>query len=121
MLFPAGSSLPSTKDAAADEEVSADVAEGEAEEAGAGVPLAEDWRPSSVAISFVTDRDTVLCDFSAGVYQPVTEDGPRVGNACPSRVPGSSCRRIGLRTSSARVRCRWSSDRGGGGTVTPTS
>ncbi|MGW6783112.1 helicase-related protein [Streptomyces sp. NPDC054987] len=56
--------------------MSADVVEGEIEEAGAGVPLAEDWRPSSVAISFVTDRDTVLCDFSAGTYRPVTEDGP---------------------------------------------
>ncbi|MFG3191404.1 helicase-related protein [Streptomyces omiyaensis] len=86
MLFPAGSSMPSGGDAAGDEELSADVAEGEVEEAGAGVPLAEDWRPSSVAISFVTDRDTVLCDFSAGTYQPVTADGPprwrRVPFAC---------------------------------------
>ncbi|MEU8540664.1 helicase-related protein [Streptomyces sp. NPDC048717] len=76
MLFPAGASPFSTGDAAVDEEVWADVAEGEVEETGAGVPLAEDWRPSSAAISFVTDRDSVLCDFSAGTYQPVAEDGP---------------------------------------------
>ncbi|WP_030760100.1 MULTISPECIES: helicase-related protein [unclassified Streptomyces] len=86
MLFAAGSALPAPGEGTGDEEVSADVAEGEVEEAGAGVPLAEDWRPSSVAISFVTDRDTVLCDFSAGTYRPVTEDGPprwqRVPFAC---------------------------------------
>ncbi|MFD3937116.1 helicase-related protein [Streptomyces sp. NPDC058611] len=76
MLFPAGSSSPGTGEGDGGAEVAADVIEGDVEESDAGVPLAEDWRPSSVAISFVTDRDTVSCDFSGGTYQPVTGDGP---------------------------------------------
>ena len=57
--------------------VEADVASaGEVEEQGAGVPLAEDWRPSSVAISFVTDRPSVRCDFHGATYEPVGDDGP---------------------------------------------
>ncbi|WP_326662794.1 helicase-related protein [Streptomyces sp. NBC_00385] len=76
MLFPAGSSAPGAEMGDDGTAVASDVTEGEVEESGAGVPLAEDWRPSSVAISFVTDRDTVSCDFSGGTYQPVTGDGP---------------------------------------------
>ncbi|MEU4582934.1 helicase-related protein [Kitasatospora aureofaciens] len=58
------------------DDVEADVIPGDVEEGGAAVPLAEDWRPSSVAISFVTDQDTVLCDLSGGTYEPITDDGP---------------------------------------------
>ncbi|MFJ5736979.1 helicase-related protein [Streptomyces microflavus] len=76
MLFPAGSSAPAVGQVDEDAEIGGDVAEGDVEEAGAGVPLAEDWHPSSVAISFVTDRNTVSCDFSGGTYQQVTGDGP---------------------------------------------
>lgn len=76
MLFPAGSAGPGAEKDDDGTAIAGDGAEGEVEESGAGVPLAEDWRPSSVAISFVTDRDTVLCDFSGGTYQPVTGDGP---------------------------------------------
>ncbi|MGW0022604.1 helicase-related protein [Rhodococcus sp. NPDC003382] len=57
-------------------DVSADVAEGDVEEDGAGVPLAEDWRPSSVALSFVTDGPRVVVDFSCGTYTSVDTDGP---------------------------------------------
>ncbi|GAA1004415.1 helicase-related protein [Streptomyces thermogriseus] len=60
----------------ADEEISADVPDGDVEEEGTGIPLAEDWRPSSVAISFVTDGDSVGVDFSCGTYAPVEGDGP---------------------------------------------
>lgn len=52
------------------------VEEGDVEESGASVPLAEDWRPSSVAISFVTDVPSVTCHLSGGTYSPVTDDGP---------------------------------------------
>jgi hypothetical protein len=76
MLFPSGSTAPSVAPSENDPEVEADVVSGDVEEDGAGVPLAEDWRPSSVAISFVTDRATVFCDVSGGTYQPVAEDGP---------------------------------------------
>ncbi|OBH24990.1 helicase [Mycobacterium sp. E1715] len=52
------------------------VQEGDVEEAGATVPLAEDWRPSSVAISFVTDSSSVICHFSGGTYSPISDEGP---------------------------------------------
>lgn len=50
--------------------------DGEVEEPGASVPIAEDWRPSSVAISFVTDLPSVSCDLSGGTYRRVEADGP---------------------------------------------
>ncbi|MEF3007305.1 hypothetical protein V3474_29625, partial [Pseudomonas aeruginosa] len=57
--------------------VMADVEEGDVEEDDATNPLAEDWRPSSAAISFVTDSESVLCDFSAGTYALIDDDGPQ--------------------------------------------
>jgi hypothetical protein len=60
----------------ADPDPSADVPDGELEEMDASVPLAEEWRPSSVAVSFVTDGESVLGDFSGGTYAPVGGDGP---------------------------------------------
>ncbi|MGW9031633.1 helicase-related protein, partial [Streptomyces sp. NPDC055722] len=85
MLFPAGSSAPGPEDTEQEAEVKADVVSGDVEESGAGVPLAEDWRPSSVAISFVTNRPTVSCDFSGGTYQPVPGDGPPRWRRSPFR------------------------------------
>ncbi|MER5527020.1 helicase-related protein [Streptomyces sp. NPDC002677] len=77
MLFPAEVGTRETAGGEnANEEVSADVPDGDVEEDGAGVPLAEDWRPSSVAISFVTDGDSVYVDFSCGTYSLVGGDGP---------------------------------------------
>lgn len=58
------------------EDVEADVVDGDVEESGATVPLAEEWRPSSVAISFVTDAETVNVDFACGTYAKVEGDGP---------------------------------------------
>ncbi|WP_426622306.1 helicase-related protein [Microbacterium sp. As-52] len=80
MLFPAGDALAAQGSVAAgeadsDQLVMADVDEGEVEEGDASVPLAEDWRPSSAAISFVTDGETVLCDFSAATYVPIEDGG----------------------------------------------
>lgn len=79
MLFP-------SEDEAVDGHAEAVVAEeqangrlstdGEVEEPSASVPIAEDWRPSSVAISFVTDRESVLCDLTGGTYRRVGDDGP---------------------------------------------
>ncbi|GAA3739180.1 helicase-related protein [Spinactinospora alkalitolerans] len=77
MLFPSETVARGSHDGEdADEEVSADVPDGDVEEDGAGIPLAEDWRPSSVAISFVTDGDSVDVDFSCGTYAAVDGDGP---------------------------------------------
>ncbi|MCV2458389.1 helicase-related protein [Streptomyces sp. ICN988] len=77
MLFPVEAGNRGTHGGGdTDEDVSADVPDGEVEESGAGVPLAEDWRPSSVAISFVTDGDSVDVDFSCGTYAVVDGDGP---------------------------------------------
>lgn len=77
MLFPAGSKAQSAEAGQSDPGLAADVAPGEVEEADAGVPLAEDWRPSSVAISFVTTADEVACGLSGGTYATVEGDGPR--------------------------------------------
>jgi hypothetical protein len=74
MLFPV-EAAPKADDASG-HEVMADVPDGDVEEDGAGVPLAEDWRPSSVAISFVTDGDSLDVEFSCGTYSLVSEDGP---------------------------------------------
>jgi hypothetical protein len=76
MLFPFSLPEPNPEEAVPAEDVEADVASGDLEEDGANGLVLADWRPSSVAISFVTDRDIVSCDFSAGTYQPVKEDGP---------------------------------------------
>ena len=76
MLFPIASAAPAPEKSHAEAQVESDVPAGDVEEDGAGVPLAEDWRPSSVAISFVTDMPAVTCDFSGGTYQPVAGDGP---------------------------------------------
>ncbi|MFD0637877.1 helicase-related protein [Catenulispora yoronensis] len=84
MLFPAASVVPDPDDSS-NESVESDVASGEIEEDGAAPPLAEDWRPSSAAISFVTDRDLVFCDFSGGTYLPVSEDGPPRWQRSPFR------------------------------------
>ncbi|GAA1251789.1 helicase-related protein [Pseudonocardia aurantiaca] len=80
MLYPPGSGPPQpegeTSSDDAGEDLTADVSEGDVEEGDATVPLAEEWRPSSVAISFVTDSNSVLCDFAGGTYAPVEADGP---------------------------------------------
>lgn len=87
MLFPSASSARKTEDSA-ETETEADVVSGDVEEDGAGVPLAEDWRPSSVAISFVTDRTTLSCDFSGGTYRPVAGEGPPRWQRHPFRFEG---------------------------------
>lgn len=81
MLFPSEGSTPSVaiplpEPTASDEFIEADVEEGDVEEDGASEPLAEDWRPSSAAISFVTDSLAVVCDFSTATYSPLVDDGP---------------------------------------------
>jgi hypothetical protein len=49
---------------------------GEVEERGAAVPISEEWRPSSVAISFVTDHAAAVCGLSGGTYEAIDADGP---------------------------------------------
>jgi hypothetical protein len=77
MLFPVEDSVESAdgKDTN-DEDVAADVPQGDVEEDAAQVPLAEVWKPSSVAISFVTDGSSVDVDLSCGTYTFVGGDGP---------------------------------------------
>jgi hypothetical protein len=75
MLFPPETqSMP--VDSGNEGELEPDVVSGDVEEDGAGVPLAEDWRPSSVAISFVTAQVSALCDISGGTYALISDDGP---------------------------------------------
>lgn len=80
MLFPSedgrSATIPAVAELDAEKFVDADVEDGDVEEDGATPPLAEDWRPSSVALSFVTTEDSFLCDFSAANYLPVDDDGP---------------------------------------------
>lgn len=80
MLFPRGAVDRSDTDELADVDEAESDSEvgttGEVEERGASVPVSEEWRPSSVALSFVTDRPKVLCDLSGGTYEAVEGDGP---------------------------------------------
>ncbi len=76
MLFPVESTPPIEAGQGVDPGTDADVPWGDLEEDAAAPPLAEDWRPSSVAVSFVTDTAAVRCDFSAGTYRSVESDGP---------------------------------------------
>ena len=80
ILYPPEALIASEHDHAGDDdsnhELEADVADGELDDVASAVPLAEDWRPSSAAISFVTDGSSVLCDFAGGTYVPVDVDGP---------------------------------------------
>ncbi|MFE9649421.1 helicase-related protein [Streptomyces sp. NPDC006365] len=93
MLFPVEVEARGPRgDGDTDEDVSADVPDGEVEENGAGVPLAEDWRPSSVAISFVTDGDSVEVDFSCGTYAVVDGDGPPRWRRTPFSAGGIELR-----------------------------
>lgn len=62
-----------------------DVIDGDVEEGGTSVPLAEDWRPSSVAISFVTDGDSVDVDFACGTYERIETDGPHKWKRTPHK------------------------------------
>lgn len=82
MLFPRDESALDAQDEntalpSAEEFILADVEEGDVEQDGAAPPLAEDWRPSSAALSFVTDVDSFICDFSGATYAQVEDDGPR--------------------------------------------
>ncbi|WP_026152006.1 helicase-related protein [Actinopolyspora halophila] len=78
MLFPRDDGRSRTPDdkGQQSENTGSDVADGDVEEDGANVPLAEDWRPSSAAISFVTDGDSVGVDFSCATYTKIEGDGP---------------------------------------------
>ncbi|NUW43292.1 helicase-related protein [Nonomuraea rhodomycinica] len=76
MLFPAAPETDGQAQTELQDEISADVPEGDLEEDGAAVPLAEDWRPSSVAISFVTDGASVEASLSCGTYSQESVEGP---------------------------------------------
>ncbi|MFF4650559.1 helicase-related protein [Streptomyces sp. NPDC001380] len=94
MLFPAAATGPASGgDGEPGGEVDPDVPQKDVEEDGAGVPLAEDWQPSSVAISFVTDGDSVVVGLSCGTYAPVADDGPPRWRRTPFVEEGLALRR----------------------------
>ncbi|MFD0883062.1 helicase-related protein [Streptosporangium algeriense] len=76
MLFPSVSEDHDGNQTESGGELSADVPKRDVEEDGAVVPLAEDWRPSSVAISFITDGESAEARFSCGTYSQASVDGP---------------------------------------------
>ena len=94
MLFPRDVAAPVADEGAATpdiDEVDLDGAvssSGEVEEAAATVPIAEDWRPSSVAISFVTSESSVQCDLTGATYTAVEGDGPPRWRRVPFRFEG---------------------------------
>ncbi|MGW5879995.1 helicase-related protein [Nocardiopsis terrae] len=120
MLFPVEATGAEPRDGVGvREDVSADVPDGDVEEDGAGVPLAEDWRPSSVAISFVTDGEAVDVDFSCGTYAPVEDDGPPRWRRSPFVVDALVLRRgsgpvaLNVGDVPVEVGSRWRDVRGG--------
>lgn len=80
ILFPREEAAPGVADGGAaseGDEVHGEVAAtGEVEEDGASVPIAEDWRPSSVAISFISDRPAVSVRFAGATYTAIDDGGP---------------------------------------------
>lgn len=89
MLFPSSELLaPDDAPQPSDSMSDADVPEGDVDEEGASGPLAEDWRPSSVAISFITDGDAILCSLSGGTYSQVEGDGPPRWSRNPFQLDG---------------------------------
>jgi hypothetical protein len=86
MLFPREAPAQVPDEDAGQAVVGADVPTSDLEEDGASVPLAEDWRPSSVAVSFVTDGTSVLCDLSGATYVDVRGDGPPAWRRQPFEV-----------------------------------
>lgn len=79
--YSVGMLYPSRTDAAGPLEdigpvTDAEVPSGEIDEEGATGPLAEDWRPSSVAVSFVSSLPEVRCEVTGGTYERVAGDGP---------------------------------------------
>lgn len=95
MLFPAEDVSVTQRSSASGEVnpeqlVMADVEEGDLDEEAATTPLAEDWRPSSAAISFVTDRQSLTCDFAAATYTTIVDGGikrwRRTGHEFPDIV-----------------------------------
>jgi hypothetical protein len=93
MLFPADPAADSRDPTDSGEELSADGLERDVEEDGAAIPLAEDWRPSSAAISFVTDGDCVEVDFSCGTYSQVAGAGPPRWRRTPFAFGGITLRK----------------------------
>ncbi|MBN6767058.1 MULTISPECIES: helicase-related protein [Micrococcus] len=75
MLFPIEDEMP-------EEQTTSDVEEGDLEESIE--PLAEDWRPSSAAISFVTDASTLRVHLGFGCYQLSTNGDREVWSRSPS-------------------------------------
>lgn len=80
ILFPreeAGPSADSGPTVGGGDETAGEVAStGEVEEDGAAVPIAEDWRPSSVAISFITDHPAVSVRVAGATYSALDDGGP---------------------------------------------
>lgn len=91
MLYPRDGDPAPDDPAVVSERVDIDMTsafDGEVEENGAAVPIAEDWRPSSAAISFLTDSDTVACSVAGATYTAIEGDGPPSWHRTPFTIPG---------------------------------
>ena len=90
MLYPPDSTVHRTggEPEAEEDLTDADVPAGELEDGDARFSIAEDWRPSSVAISFITDGAFVSCDFDGGTYAPLDVDGPPQWQRTPFQFQG---------------------------------
>lgn len=94
MLFPRDHSAPVADEGVASLEVSevdldaAVSSSGEVEESGASVPIAEDWRPSSAAISFVSNHSSVRVNLTGATYTAVEGDGPPRWQRVPFHFEG---------------------------------
>ena len=87
ILFPREAQEHSDEEPAGEPGLHADVPVTDVEEEGASIPLAEDWRPSSAAISFVTDGASISCDLSGATYEDVRGDGPPAWRRRPFDMP----------------------------------
>lgn len=76
MLYPSEAADATGSLEGSDAATDADVRPGDVDEDGATGPVAEDWRPSSVALSFVSSIPQVHCHVTGGTYERVVDDGP---------------------------------------------
>lgn len=88
MLFPREATTPPSEADGENEALSEGVEQGDVEEGDGGVQLAEDWRPSSIAISFVTTAKSIICRTTGGTYEPLADDGPPRWRRHPFRFDG---------------------------------
>lgn len=116
MLFPGSGAVESLErlEPTAETETLSDEADLEDPEAvGAGIPTPDDQRPSSVALSFVTDRPSVTCHFAGGTYSSTEKDGQSTWRRRPFAIGpielamGAAPRLIDVNGLRVEIGARW--------------